>query len=66
MADALLLGGSAEYREVSRRVLATLGGTAHALLVEEQDATPRVVDAVYYLRAYARIVARPVAGGPQR
>lgn len=60
MAEALLrahrLGGRADYLDVARRVLATLGGTARALLVENDDAVVRVDDATYYLRAYAYMV----------
>jgi len=60
MADALLragrLGGRADYLDSARRVLATCYGAAHALLVENEDATGRVTEAVYYLRAYAQVV----------
>jgi uncharacterized protein YyaL (SSP411 family) len=62
MADALLrahrVTGRAEYLETAKRVLATLGAEARALLVEEADAAPpaRVSEAVFYLRAYAQVV----------
>ncbi|MBI2553711.1 MAG: thioredoxin domain-containing protein [Candidatus Rokubacteria bacterium] len=65
MAEALLrahgLTGRAEYREVATRVLAALGGAARALVSEEEDvgAVARVEDAVFYLRAYGQLVARP-------
>jgi uncharacterized protein YyaL (SSP411 family) len=57
MAEALLrayrLGGRGDYLNVAGRVLATLGGAAHALHVENEEAPARVADAVHYLRAYA-------------
>jgi hypothetical protein len=60
MADALLragrLGGRVDYLDSARRVLATFYGAAHTLLVENEDATVRVTEAVYYLRAYAQVV----------
>ena len=65
MADALIrayrLTGHAEDLELATRVLATLGGTARSLLVEDDDATnvARVADAVSYLRAYAQAVEKP-------
>jgi uncharacterized protein YyaL (SSP411 family) len=63
MVEALLradrLGGRADNEDVARRVLATFYGAAHALLVENEDATVRVTDAVYYLRAYAQVVGKP-------
>lgn len=65
MALALLrahqLTGRAEYLDVARRVLAALGGEVKALLMDEADATParRVADAVFYLRAYGRVVGQP-------
>ena len=65
MADALIrahrLTGRAEDLELATRVLATLGGAARVLLVEDEDPTivARVADAVFYLRAYARVVEKP-------
>ena len=65
MADALVrayrLTGHAEDLELATRVLATLGGAARTLLVEDDDATnvARVADAVSYLRAYAQVVEKP-------
>jgi hypothetical protein len=60
MADALLRADAVarrrDYLEASRRVLAALDTAVHALLVDDQDETARVADAVYYLRAYARLV----------
>jgi len=63
MAEALLrayrLGGRDEYLNVARRVLAALGGAAHALHAESDEAPARVADAVYYLRAYSQVVVTP-------
>ena len=65
MADALVrahrLTGRAEDLELATRVLAALGGAARALLAEDNDAVivARVADAVFYLRAYARIMEKP-------
>ena len=65
MADALIrahrLTGRAEDLELATGVLAALGGAARALLVEDDDATivTRVGDAVFYLRAYARVIQKP-------
>ena len=65
MADALIrahrLTGRAEDLELATGVLAALGGAARALLVEDDDATivARVADAVFYLRAYARVIEKP-------
>ena len=70
MAEALLVarqvGGPAEYFDLARRVLTTFGGTAHALLGESDDAVPRASDAVYYLRAYAQVIARAPQGKQRR
>lgn len=70
MADALLradrIGGRADYADVARRVLSTLDRSVRALLIEDQDATARVADTVYYLRAYAQVVGRPRAEGLRR
>jgi hypothetical protein len=70
MADALLRADAVarrrEYLDVSRRVLAALDTAAHALLVEDQDGTARVADAVYYLRAYARLVGSAEGDEPRR
>jgi uncharacterized protein len=70
MAEALLLarqvGGPADYVDLARRVLTTFGGTAHALLGESDDRVPRASDAVYYLRAYAQLIARAPQGEPRR
>src|SRR3989442_2489321 len=59
MAEALLrahrFARGTDYLTVARRVLAALGGTASALLVEHDDGAARVDDAAYYLRAYARV-----------
>ncbi len=55
------LTGRAEYRETAGRVVAARGGPARALLADEEDAAAaaRVEDAVFYLRAYGQLVARP-------
>jgi len=70
MAEALLrarqVGGPADYVDLARRVLATFGGTAHTLLGESDDKMPRVADAVYFLRAYAQLVARAPQGEQRR
>jgi uncharacterized protein YyaL (SSP411 family) len=70
MADALLRADAVarrrEYVDVGRRVLAALDPAVHTLLVEEQDGTARVANAVYYLRAYARVLGRPEGGEPRR
>jgi hypothetical protein len=70
MAEALLradrLRGRADYRDVTRRVLASFGSVARVLLVEDQDATAPVADAVHYLRAYAQVVERPQGAAPRR
>ena len=70
MAEALLrarqAGGPADYVDVARRVLTTFGGTAHALLGEGDDRAPRASDAVYYLRAYAQVIARASQSEPRR
>jgi len=70
MAEALVLarqvGGPAEYADLTRRVLTTFGGSTRALLAESDDAAVRAPDAVYYLRAYAQVVARPPAGEERR
>lgn len=70
MAEALLradrLAGRADYRDVPRRILASFGSAAHALLVEDQEATAPVADAIYYLRAYAQVVGGPQSAAPRR
>jgi len=70
MAEALLrarqAGGPADYVDLARRVLTTFGGTAHALLGETDDRAPRASDAVYYLRAYAQVIARAPQGEQRR
>ena len=69
MAEALIrahrLSGRAEDLEIAKRVLAALGGVAHALLVEDADAAAvtRVADAVFYLAAYGRVAGKPLDGG---
>jgi len=68
MAEALLrahrLARGTDYLTAARRVLAALGGTASALLVEHDDGAARVDDAAYYLRAYAQVVG-DAQGGEQ-
>jgi len=70
MAEALLLarqaGGPADYVDLARRVLTTFGGTAHALLGESDTAVPRASETVYYLRAYAQVIARAPQGEQRR
>jgi len=69
MAQALFraqVGGRAEHLDVARRVLATFGGVARVQLSESEDAVARAPDAVYYLRAYAQMLAKIPGGEPRR
>jgi uncharacterized protein YyaL (SSP411 family) len=65
MAEALIrahrLTGRKDYLDAARRALAVLGPAAHALLVDDDDATAttRVADAVFYLRVYGQVVTSP-------
>jgi uncharacterized protein YyaL (SSP411 family) len=71
MAEALLqahrVGGPADYADLARRVLTSLGGTARALLADsDDDAVARAPDTVYYLRAYAQVVSQSRDGEQRR
>ena len=65
MAEALIqahrLTGRPDDLEVAKRILATLGGVARALLVEDADTTlvARAAEAVFYLNAYRQVVEKP-------
>ena len=53
--------GRAEYLDVAKRVLASLGGEVKTALVDGADTTPvrKVADAVFYLRAYGQALQQP-------
>jgi uncharacterized protein YyaL (SSP411 family) len=61
VADAYLLAykltGRSEYRQVGQRVLEAFGGEVKAILSDDGDmASPnKVVDSIFYLRAYGRL-----------
>jgi len=63
MAEALIqahhLTGSSDDFEIAKRVLATLGGVARTLLVEDEATTAVVAEAVFYLNAYRQVVEKP-------
>jgi uncharacterized protein len=61
LVQAYRLTGRGDDLELAKRVLATLGGVARNLLVEDEDArgVAQVADAVFYLSAYAEVADKP-------